>query len=190
MWEFIRDHPLHSRIVRHLQDTGFYRIIEIGWLQFDRALITAMIEQWRPETHMFHLPIGEVAITLEDIEVLFGLSVDGLHVAYLHALRDYMAVHYLHMLQRLTGFQPAEETALSEASRLQLTPVRQHQDDIDYAEITDVSPTEDIDRHTRLLLLLMFGGLDAAVLGYLYRQMCRGCMAPRETLLDFYRYCK
>nr|XP_016463374.1 PREDICTED: serine/threonine-protein phosphatase 7 long form homolog [Nicotiana tabacum] len=92
----------------------------------------AMIERWRPEIHTFHLPIDEATITLEDVEVLFGMSVDGL--------------------------PPAEETALSGASRLQLTPVRQHLAAMD-AEITDDLPAEDIDRHTRLLLLLMFGGV-------------------------------
>nr|XP_016456280.1 PREDICTED: serine/threonine-protein phosphatase 7 long form homolog [Nicotiana tabacum] len=132
---------------------GFYRIIEIGRLQFDWALITAMIERWRPETHTFHLPISEATITLEDVDVLFGLHVDGLPVAYPYALRDHKEVNYLHMLQRLTGFQPAEPTALSGASQLQLTPVRQYLAAMD-TEITDDSPSEDIDRHTRLLLLL------------------------------------
>ncbi|XP_009598582.1 serine/threonine-protein phosphatase 7 long form homolog [Nicotiana tomentosiformis] len=197
MWEFIRDYPLHPCIVRRLQDTGFYMIIEIGRLQFDWALITSMIERWRSETHTFHLPIGEDTIMLEDVEVLFGLSVDGLPVTYPLALRDYRGVHYLHMLQRLTSFQPTEPTVLSKASHLQLTPVRQHMVAID-AEITDDSPPEDMDRHTRLLLLLMFGGVQfpntsknlvslrflhhlerlddlpgynwgAAVLGYMYR---------------------
>ncbi|XP_070057720.1 serine/threonine-protein phosphatase 7 long form homolog [Nicotiana tomentosiformis] len=157
-WEFIRDHPLHPRIVRRLQDTSFYRIIEITHLQFDWSLITTMIERWQSETHMFHLPIGEATITLEDVEVLFGLPIDGLPVAYPHALRNYRGVHYLHMLQRITCFQPAEETALSGTSRLQLTPVRQHLAVMD-AEITDNSPAKDIDRHTRLLLLLMLGGV-------------------------------
>nr|XP_033515042.1 protein MAIN-LIKE 1-like [Nicotiana tomentosiformis] len=158
MWEFIRDHPLYPRIVRILQDTGFSWIIEIDRLQIDWALITAMIERWRQETHTFHLPIGEATITLEDVEVLFGLPVDGILVAYPHAPRDYRGVHYQHILQRLIGFQSAEETALSGASRLQMTPARQHLAAMD-AEIMDDSPAEDIDWHTRLLLLLMFGGV-------------------------------
>ncbi|XP_075087654.1 serine/threonine-protein phosphatase 7 long form homolog [Nicotiana tabacum] len=77
MWDFLRAHHLHRRIVRRLEDTGFYRIIEIGRLQLDWSLITALIERWRPETHTFHLPIGEAAITLQDVEVLYGLPVDG-----------------------------------------------------------------------------------------------------------------
>ncbi|XP_070054831.1 protein MAIN-LIKE 2-like [Nicotiana tomentosiformis] len=117
-----------------------------------------MIERWRPEMHTFHLPIGEATITLEDMEVLFGLPVDGIHVSYLHALRDYTGVDYIHILKRLTDFQPAWPIALSGASRLQLKPVQQHLMAMD-AEITDDSPPENIDRDTRLLLMLMFGGI-------------------------------
>ncbi|XP_070035488.1 serine/threonine-protein phosphatase 7 long form homolog [Nicotiana tomentosiformis] len=89
LWEFIRDHPLHPRTVTCLQRTGFYRIIEIGWLQFDWPLITAMIERLRPKTQIFHLPIDEATITLPDVEVQFGLPVDGMIVNYPQALRDY-----------------------------------------------------------------------------------------------------
>ncbi|XP_009618986.1 protein MAIN-LIKE 2-like [Nicotiana tomentosiformis] len=117
-----------------------------------------MIERWRPKMHTFHLPISEATITLEDVEVLFGLPADGIHVAYLHALRDYTGLDYLHMLQWLTGFQPAGPTALSGVSRFQRMPVRHHLVAMD-TEITDDSPPEDIDRHMRLLLLLMFGGI-------------------------------
>nr|XP_016457755.1 PREDICTED: serine/threonine-protein phosphatase 7 long form homolog [Nicotiana tabacum] len=104
----------------------------------------------------------------------------------------------------LEDVEPAEETTLSGATRLQLTPVRQQLEAIN-AEITDDSPSEVIDRHTRLVLLLMFGGvlfpntsknlvslrflhhlerLDdlsgynwaTVILGYLYRQMCQASM--------------
>ncbi|XP_070032838.1 serine/threonine-protein phosphatase 7 long form homolog [Nicotiana tomentosiformis] len=158
MWYFLRAQPLHPRVVRRLQDTSFYRIIEIGRLKLDWSLITALIERWRPDTYTFHLPIGVTTITLQDVEVLYGLPVNGHPVVYPHALREYMGLQFLEILQRLTGFQPAEEATLNGASCLQLTLVRLHLEAMD-EDITDDTPDLHIDRYTRLLMPLMFGGV-------------------------------
>ncbi|XP_070040120.1 serine/threonine-protein phosphatase 7 long form homolog [Nicotiana tomentosiformis] len=99
MWDFLKGKVLHSRVVRRLQDTCFYRILEIRRLQLDWSLITALIERWRPETHTFHLPIGEATITLQDVEVIYGLPVNGHPVALPQAMRELICGQYLDMLQ-------------------------------------------------------------------------------------------
>ncbi|XP_009592479.2 protein MAIN-LIKE 2-like [Nicotiana tomentosiformis] len=173
---------------------------------YDRAVATG--------EHTFHLPISEATITLQDVGVLYGLLDDGHSVAYRHALRDYTGLQYLQMLQWLTGFQPAEEVALSGASHLQLTPIQLHLEAMD-ADITDDTQDLHIDRYTRLLMLLMFGEVlfpntsenlvsfrflhhlerlddlpgyswGADVLGYLYRQMCRASMGTQRDIAGFF----
>ncbi|CAL1408214.1 unnamed protein product [Linum trigynum] len=42
----------------------------------DASLITALVECWCPETSTFHMPLGEVMITLEDVATLSGLPID------------------------------------------------------------------------------------------------------------------
>ncbi|XP_015938235.1 protein MAIN-LIKE 1-like [Arachis duranensis] len=39
-------------------------------------MLAALVERWRPETHTFVLPIGEVTVTLEDVAHIFGLPID------------------------------------------------------------------------------------------------------------------
>ena len=46
-------------------------------IQLDIALITAFVERWRPKTHTFHLAHGEMTITLQDVEVIMGLPIEG-----------------------------------------------------------------------------------------------------------------
>ena len=55
----------------------------------DRALLSAWVDRWRLETHTFHLPVGEVTVTLQDIAMLFGLPLDGASVGPVVVLVDW-----------------------------------------------------------------------------------------------------
>ena len=61
-------------IIKLLRLEGLFRAPS---KEIDNCLISALVERWRPETHTFHLPHGEMTITLEDVEVIFGLPIDG-----------------------------------------------------------------------------------------------------------------
>ena len=53
-------------------------------LQFKRkpptlvhSALTALIDRWRPEMHSFHLPCGEMTMTLEDWAMITALPLEG-----------------------------------------------------------------------------------------------------------------
>ena len=71
---------LDPRIMQYIDATGLTRLFKVLDMEVDYALIMALVEQWRPEMHTFHLPYGEMGITLQDIEVMLGIPVDGLPV--------------------------------------------------------------------------------------------------------------
>ncbi|CAL0312758.1 unnamed protein product [Lupinus luteus] len=63
-----------------LEIAGFGQLSRLPSFNIDASLITAIVERWRPETHTFHLPTGECTITLEDVSMQLGVSVNGLPV--------------------------------------------------------------------------------------------------------------
>ncbi|CAL5058786.1 unnamed protein product [Urochloa decumbens] len=75
-------HPLQwdDRYTPYLRRAGFLplaRLVKDGLPKMDNAALTALVDRWRPETHTFHLPSGEMTITLQDVAMLFGLRIDG-----------------------------------------------------------------------------------------------------------------
>ena len=71
---------LDPHITLYIDVAGFTGLFKVLDMEVDHALIMALVERWRSETHTFHLPHGEIGITLQDIEVMLGISMDGLLV--------------------------------------------------------------------------------------------------------------
>ena len=67
----------HTRMAPYLKNLGLYNIARLKDCLVDKALITALVERWRPETNTFHLPFGEMTVTLEDVSLLWGLRITG-----------------------------------------------------------------------------------------------------------------
>ena len=74
MWRM--DIQIQSYVIR----VGFYDIYRLGHIEIDWPLITSLVERWRLETHTFHVSVGEMTITLQDVTILLGLRIHGLAV--------------------------------------------------------------------------------------------------------------
>ncbi|MFQ6638201.1 hypothetical protein Gotur_012530, partial [Gossypium turneri] len=69
--------PPSPLIENYLREAGFWHVATIGrGCMLDLKLISALIERWRPETHIFYLPCGECTITLKDVQLQLRLPVD------------------------------------------------------------------------------------------------------------------
>ena len=53
------------------------RLAMNGLPPMDASLITTMVDRWRLETHTFHLLLGELTLTLQDVAHILGLPIDG-----------------------------------------------------------------------------------------------------------------
>ena len=71
---------LDPRITAYITDARLDGLLWVPHMDLDQALITTLVKRWRPETYSFHLPHGEMTITLQDMEVIMGVPVDGLPV--------------------------------------------------------------------------------------------------------------
>ena len=95
---------LDPRIVAYITDVGLDGLLRVPHMDLDHALITALVERLWPETHSFHLSHSEMTITLQDMEVIIGIPVDGLPVVGCTS----PPVNWRDLCGRLLGHRPPE----------------------------------------------------------------------------------
>ncbi|KAK9058489.1 hypothetical protein SSX86_023331 [Deinandra increscens subsp. villosa] len=76
-WKFlikkITQHRFPAKLMEYLKKAGFSGVLQCYYDKIDQHLVTSLVERWRPETHTFHFPFGEATVTLEDVQMLWGL---------------------------------------------------------------------------------------------------------------------
>ncbi|KAL0289561.1 UNVERIFIED_CONTAM: Serine/threonine-protein phosphatase 7 long form [Sesamum calycinum] len=193
-WRNLREQDLPIRVQQILHQIGFYGVYRCGRIQYDCHLITALVERWRSETHSFHFRVGEATITLQDVQVIWGLPIDGEPVSGTDLERT--SVQWQEYCMQYIGFAP-EEGALK-GSRLQVRAIIDH---ISHVHITPDTPHLTVVQYARAVALLLLGGTmcpdssgnlvsllylakledivaarnyswGSAVLAFLYRELC------------------
>ncbi|BAH93074.1 Os05g0319000 [Oryza sativa Japonica Group] len=69
-----------DRYIPYLRAAGLLRValvVSRGMPVFNAPALTALVNRWRPETHSFHLPSGEMTITLQDVAMILALPLRG-----------------------------------------------------------------------------------------------------------------
>lgn len=191
--------PPHPLIEPLLSCIGFADVAKLRHFKIDHHLVTALVEQWRPETHTFHLPVGECTITLEDVALQLGITVDGRPVTG--------ATYYDwdDVCQQYLGVVPPKgEAIISSAIKIKWLQ--------DNMPPLPVEPTQQrLEAHCRAYILRLIGGVlmpdktgnrvhlmyltllgdlervrhyswGSACLALLYREMCRATDPEAKTM--------
>ncbi|CAH9137498.1 unnamed protein product [Cuscuta epithymum] len=143
---YVEEGPRHPGVVQLLRVSGFHGVERIGQLQLDWSLVTALVERWRPEVHAFHLPFGEVGLTLQDVQVLLGLPVDGIPLTG-PTITEKAAL--LQMCADSVGFIPIDEDLNSPTIKVP---------NIHRIRLTEWSTENEVTQHTRALIWQLLGG--------------------------------
>jgi hypothetical protein len=86
-WLHLRCHEVHGkkmpydeRYTQYIKKTGllpFVHLVSRSTPHMNPCAITTLGDQWRPETHSFHLPCGEMTVTLQDVSMILALPIKG-----------------------------------------------------------------------------------------------------------------
>ncbi|CAJ2676325.1 unnamed protein product [Trifolium pratense] len=60
-----------------IEASGLELLTRVNFSVLDYGVIWAFVERWHPETSTFHLPLGELGITLDDVQCLLHLPIQG-----------------------------------------------------------------------------------------------------------------
>ncbi|KAI3831086.1 hypothetical protein MKX03_034323 [Papaver bracteatum] len=64
-------------VQEYVKKRGLYSLIKYGHDMIDRALINTFRERWYPKTNTYHMPFGEMTITIKDVERITRLNAKG-----------------------------------------------------------------------------------------------------------------
>ncbi|XP_006574266.1 protein MAIN-LIKE 2-like [Glycine max] len=103
--------------------TGLSPLIECSVVTGDLGLISAFVERWHRETNTFHLPVGELMITLDDVSPLLHLPISGAFHNF-EALSVDEAIFLLMELLEVSGEEARAETSATNVHVVHLEAFR------------------------------------------------------------------
>ncbi|KAL6627361.1 hypothetical protein ACP70R_031087 [Stipagrostis hirtigluma subsp. patula] len=183
-----------KRYERYLRPAGLMGLVNIcraGLPSIDRALVSALVDRWRPETHTFHMPCGEVTITLQDVAMILGLPIAG------RAVTVNPAESPNELVERYLGRAPPSDSRSRPGLRVSWLRA-------EFNNCSEDADEETVKQHARAYILSLISGLlfpdasgdlypfhpfplitdlenigsyswGSATLAYLYRAMCDAC---------------
>ncbi|KAM7479421.1 hypothetical protein LguiA_027634 [Lonicera macranthoides] len=134
--------------------SGLIHLVDNTYRYIDYVAIQAFVERWQPETNTFHLPFGEMTITLDDVRQILGVPVEGDCLTSPEGAKEIQPKVAIDMASKLLGMTEAEvveETKDTYAIRLQLLKERC------MGRATAESTPEELDICARAYIMFLLG---------------------------------
>ncbi|KAK9157946.1 hypothetical protein Scep_004520 [Stephania cephalantha] len=74
-WDLQSCHPNTEGFQRIIQRSGLTLLINCSYQKGNKELISTFVKWWQPKTNTFHMPLGDISITYEDVNILLKISV-------------------------------------------------------------------------------------------------------------------
>ena len=72
-------------IIKH---SGLYSLSSCSYKFVNKVVVSAFVERWQPETNSFHMPFGEMPVSLDDVSTILGIPVTSTSVLTNKLSRD------------------------------------------------------------------------------------------------------
>ncbi|CAI9765633.1 unnamed protein product [Fraxinus pennsylvanica] len=155
---------LTEKQIELVKKAGFGYLRLIPAISLDNPLISALVERWRRETNTFHMTVGEMTVTLEDVAYLLGLPIDGEPViGVTYTACDALCVKYL-------GRVP--DSGYASGGMVKLSWLKET-----FSHCPENASIEDVEFHTRAYLLYL-----VAALSFLYRALGNASLRSQSTI--------
>lgn len=57
-------------------------LVTASYRSVNKIIVSSFVERWQSETNTFHMPFGEMTITLDDVASIIGIPMTGRIVSY------------------------------------------------------------------------------------------------------------
>ncbi|GMP91612.1 hypothetical protein CsSME_00042234 [Camellia sinensis var. sinensis] len=141
--------------------SGLSSLVHCTYRFVNRIVIAAFVEQWQPETNTFHLTVGEMMMTLDDVGTILGIPITGRSVSAA-TLTDQQAHALVVDALGVDDAKATEELSSARGQSVKLEWLRTK-----FSGCKDSDTEESIACATRAYLLFLLG----FALAYLYRQL-------------------
>lgn len=141
----------NDRVKGYVLNSGLTSLVQCSYRTVDKVLVSAFVERWHPETNTFHLPFGEMTITLDDVANILGIPVGGAPVATLvedNITCEYLLTAYL----GVSGDQASEQLMDFGGEYVRLEWLRTC-----FSDVTDADSEHEIQCAARAYLLYLLG---------------------------------